>query len=510
MCSATLVGDITSLQICFTIVVPISAYLFFTSESWKLRHIPTAGFSGWPVLSYISAIQFILNSDKVLQKYHNLYKGKPFKIASPNEWVIVFHDGIEDVKETMKLLPSVSSSSEYLYKSFQMKYSFGEIGLNHQHMLALVKHLNHEIANNVQELRGETEATMKDILAIDDDWKGYDLEVICQRIVGRVTTRMMVGEELCRNPTFLRTCIQVIEKASGIVTINALIPPVLWPLTPYIMKGTQRSIDDIREMIEPIITRSPYWDESNGNLQKSPAPLDWMVVLAKDYKDQYTVDSIARRIAQLSFVSLSTTSVVFRITLYNLISHPEYIPILKEEVENVTTEDGWNKLSLDKMEKLESFILESHRTTPFVHLLAMRVMMEGHTFRDGTYVPRGTVTAHWTDPTNIDNETFENAQQFNGLRFYNLCQNGQNTRLTSISPFFILFGTGREACPGRFFASLELKILLAYMLLNFDIKAPLQKGDTSGLKHTIFDKSPARGQILLRKKNKLGDLGPTF
>lgn len=36
------------------------------------------------------------------------------------------------------------------------------------------------------------------------------------------------------------------------------------------------------------------------------------------------------------------------------------------------------------------------------------------------------------------------------------------------SPEYLSFGGGRNACPGRFFASSELKIMLGHILLNYD------------------------------------------
>ncbi len=34
------------------------------------------------------------------------------------------------------------------------------------------------------------------------------------------------------------------------------------------------------------------------------------------------------------------------------------------------------------------------------------------------------------------------------------------------------FGFGRHACPGRFFAANEIKLVLAQLLLNYDMKLP--------------------------------------
>ncbi|KAJ7660426.1 hypothetical protein B0H17DRAFT_832480, partial [Mycena rosella] len=36
------------------------------------------------------------------------------------------------------------------------------------------------------------------------------------------------------------------------------------------------------------------------------------------------------------------------------------------------------------------------------------------------------------------------------------------------------FGTGKHACPGRFFAATELKAMLAHLVLNYDVKAEVE------------------------------------
>ena len=51
--------------------------------------------------------------------------------------------------------------------------------------------------------------------------------------------------------------------------------------------------------------------------------------------------------------------------LYRLLSNPEYIRPLREEVDAVTTEEGWTKAGMDKMHKVDSFIRESQRVDGF-------------------------------------------------------------------------------------------------------------------------------------------------
>ncbi|KAG7096044.1 hypothetical protein E1B28_006725 [Marasmius oreades] len=44
--------------------------------------------------------------------------------------------------------------------------------------------------------------------------------------------------------------------------------------------------------------------------------------------------------------------------------------------------------------------------------------------------------------------------------------------MTSTSESFLAFGGGRHLCPGRFFAAMELKMFMAYLVLNYDVKMP--------------------------------------
>lgn len=51
----------------------------------------------------------------------------------------------------------------------------------------------------------------------------------------------------------------------------------------------------------------------------------------------------------------------FTHALFHLAAAPEYIELLRTEVESVVTEEGWTKNALGKMQRLDSFMRESQR-----------------------------------------------------------------------------------------------------------------------------------------------------
>jgi hypothetical protein len=47
--------------------------------------------------------------------------------------------------------------------------------------------------------------------------------------------------------------------------------------------------------------------------------------------------------------------------LYRLLTNPEFIGPLRQEVETVIREEGWTKAGMDKMHKMDSFLRETQR-----------------------------------------------------------------------------------------------------------------------------------------------------
>lgn len=72
-----------------------------------------------------------------------------------------------------------------------------------------------------------------------------------------------------------------------------------------------------------------------------------------------------------------------------------------------------------------------------------------------------------------DDSIWGDAKTYNGFRFYNKRQEaGQENKhqLVMTSREHLGFGYGVHACPGRFFASNEIKVLLVHLLMKYDFK----------------------------------------
>lgn len=106
----------------------------------------------------------------------------------------------------------------------------------------------------------------------------------------------------------------------------------------------------------------------------------------------------------------------------------------------------------------------------------IRKVMKPIDLSDGTHLPAGTNLLAPMAGVAVDDRYYPNPEVFDGLRFYNLRQQSTDEaangryQFTSIGDTNMNFGLGKHACPGRFFAGSEIKMILAHLLLNYDIK----------------------------------------
>jgi cytochrome P450 len=103
-----------------------------------------------------------------------------------------------------------------------------------------------------------------------------------------------------------------------------------------------------------------------------------------------------------------------------------------------------------------------------------RIIEKPLTLSNGFTLPKGARVAVPAGPISLDDSVWKDAETFDGFRFANIRQSSPSLANThqfvTTGPNAMHFGHGRYACPGRFFAGNEIKIIMALMLLKYDIK----------------------------------------
>lgn len=107
-----------------------------------------------------------------------------------------------------------------------------------------------------------------------------------------------------------------------------------------------------------------------------------------------------------------------------------------------------------------------------IAVLMQRIARRPFTFSDGTYIPQGTYICAAT-AAHTNGESYSNPHDFEPFRFVDKTRKenaGCKVDMVSTHADFFAFGHGRHACPGRFFAASELKMMLAHIVMTYDVK----------------------------------------
>lgn len=99
-----------------------------------------------------------------------------------------------------------------------------------------------------------------------------------------------------------------------------------------------------------------------------------------------------------------------------------------------------------------------------------RMAVKDTALPDGRIVPRGSVVM--VDSTDLWNAAiYADPQQFDAYRFLRKREAGDNSsQFVQSGPDYHVFGGGRFICPGRFFATNEMKLTMAHILLKYDVR----------------------------------------
>jgi len=103
----------------------------------------------------------------------------------------------------------------------------------------------------------------------------------------------------------------------------------------------------------------------------------------------------------------------------------------------------------------------------------MRKAMSDVTLSDGFKIPKGTYFAFPAYGINTNADLFPDPETFKGFRFSDLREqpgNENKFQFVTTGVDAISFGHGVHACPGRFFASNEIKVLIAEIILRYDVE----------------------------------------
>ncbi|PSR88504.1 cytochrome P450 [Coniella lustricola] len=306
--------------------------------------------------------------------------------------------------------------------------------------------------------------------------QGYDL---LRRIICTVNGFCFFGDELANNEKFMSkifTYNQVVIQAAEVLR---LLPEFMKSIVGPIVSRTSEIQSFIFETLNEVVARrmEDRRLRETGEIS-APAPSDmieWIIETAPTHLG-WTSRRVTYEIIAIWFGSVHALSATATYALFDLCEHPEYIEPLRKEVtgpaydEFIATTKG--------LPLLDSFIKESSRLSPIESMAGRRQALKDFVFSDGTTVKKGDWTCVPTKAMQYDDAYFPSADSFEGFRFApqdkvprdspSTVLQSEPSRYSDISDNYYVWGIGGIVCPGRFYASIATKSVLAYILKNFD------------------------------------------
>ncbi|KAF9067171.1 cytochrome P450, partial [Rhodocollybia butyracea] len=436
-----------------------------------LNAIPTVGNSGI-FSSYISAKRFEDHAPEIILEGYRKYPGRAFKIPLPGRWGVIVSGEkmIDDIKKASSLDLSFRAS---VNEDLQTDYTLGIIArVDPYHVPVVRSPLTRALPARFHDLRDEIVASFADLVpAKESEWIKVPMLSTVMQIISRTTNRYFVGLPLCRNKDYNLNIQYTIDAFTGANTLRRY-PGFLKPSFPLVWPALKKHLGPlIREWLakeEEYGTRD--WPDKPNNL------ITWLLEEAGE-RDKNIVSDTVSRITLVNFAAIHTT--IFTNSIYYLAASPQISAPLREETRAAVEEFGWTKAAMGKMVKLDSFLKETQRLSGISASTLNRMVLRDFTFSDGTVVPAGTIIGVATHAFHRDEAHYEDPETFKPFRFSDMReQKGEALKhqMAAVDPSYVLFGGGRNMCPGRFFAVNEIKALIAHILLSYDIKFEDNKG----------------------------------
>ncbi|CAJ2507529.1 Uu.00g087150.m01.CDS01 [Anthostomella pinea] len=418
---------------------------------------------------------FQTHAKRLIHKALDAAHGKPYRaITEIGETIVLPNKYAQEVRNIPEL--SFDSAIRHEFHTHLSTFETFRAGTNGQQLVRFVaqRQLTQKLGHVTQPLSDECTATLQDLLGDSKEWHEIQLKDTMLMLVARISSRVFLGEELCRNPEWLKITIDhtvsLFTSARQLRVYPYLLRPIAQMFLP-LARDTRQQVRDARRVIQPVLDKRRATKAAMIAEGKDPKELndamEWFEQTAKGQPYDPALMQL-----NLSTAAIHTTTDLIMKVLADIIAHPDIIEPLRKEMAEVIGRDGWKKTSLYNLKLLDSVVKETQRVKPVAIASIRRYIEKDTKLSDGTVLPKGNFIIVSAEKM-WDPEVYSDPQEWDPYRFLKIRQDPGNeswAQLASTSPEHMGFGHGQHACPGRFFAANEVKVALVHLLMKYDFK----------------------------------------
>lgn len=198
------------------------------------------------------------------------------------------------------------------------------------------------------------------------EWREISLGQTILNIVSRLSSRVFLGSEICRNEAWLN--ITVMYAVDGIVAAERLriVPKPLRRIVHWFLPECQRvrsHVAEARSIIQPVIDARAR-EKRTAAEQGRPVPTyDDAIQWGEEESAKSKYDPAIYQLALAGAAIHTTTDLVTQLIL-NILPRPELVAALRAEMIDVLGREGWAKTSLYNLKLMDSVMKETQRLKP--------------------------------------------------------------------------------------------------------------------------------------------------
>ncbi|KAI6360942.1 hypothetical protein MCOR25_006589 [Pyricularia grisea] len=451
----------------------LGKFLFGSSGSKKLA-FPLVKKDG-------DGYNFLGDALKMVEKGRNEHPGMPFFIEGENgPLAIIPPNMIDDIRSHEDLSFHLTVREDFHdgmpgFEAFTITSRGGGVLQS-----VISKQLTKYVGVILNNLSDEAAYALHKNFGDDTEWREHTIKPIILDTISRVASRIFLGEDLCRNEEWL-------ELSKG-YTIAAFMAARDLRQRPFHLrrliqwfepscKTLRKYRDSSRALILPIVEKRRAL-RRECIAQGKPLPvfndcIDWFEEEAAGRP--YDAGMIQQAIAATGNHTSSDFTTKFVLILAQ---HPDVVQEIREEIVKVLGAEGLTKAALANLKLLDSAMKETQRLQPLTTSPMARMATKDIHLANGVCIPKGTplvIDGSWR----VSPEIYENPLEFDAHRFvkWRGTDRENMAHFVSTAASHTGFGHGIYACPGRFFATNELKIVLCQLIMKYDWK--LAEGSTA-------------------------------
>ncbi|KAH6649112.1 cytochrome P450 [Truncatella angustata] len=464
---ATIKADVNYSTLCVLLVAALLAAIrgiVSRRKSW-IRVGRSPGLFG--LNKKAAAQDFRQKGRAMVRAGYTEHKGKNFVIqTAEKEQLVIAPNFLPEIR----MLPETKiSHSQVLMDYWVGEHIGGDIAMGgQQHIEAVRGPLTRSLKTVVPIMHREYRRTSEALFSqVPKDTKQMNVHQFCYAMVQSLTSTVFIGEELAHGGDWDKIVMEYFPEAWRIRDALKPWPRVLRPLVkPFLVRDNK---------LEAILTKADRFLEEpiRKRLHPDNQDVDILKFLA-EYNE--SPRKVALQIVGIITGALNTSTYAITQAINDLCAHPEYIADIRAEAVTALASENmqWTLEVSKKLHLLDAFLKESLRMMAPEGLAITRVAKSSFGLSDGTWIPQGTYIAVAGEAMALDPDFYQNPETFDARRFLDIkgLPLSPDREFHGIEPGNGMWGSGRLTCPGRHYASALGKMIVANLLLKYDISLP--------------------------------------